>query len=101
MRLYHSGGGNAEGNQFGFNDPALDRLIERAWQEDDREARRETVLEAQRMMLDARPMLHLIASNAYDAAHAYVRDSGVAIPAVLANYHYRQWLALPVEGRPD
>jgi ABC-type transport system substrate-binding protein len=100
MRLYHSAGVGPEGNQFGFADAAIDRLIERAWGEEDRDARREIVREAQRLMVDARPMLHLIAANAYDAAHEYVRNSGVDIPGILASYHYQQWLALPVEARP-
>jgi peptide/nickel transport system substrate-binding protein len=100
LRLYHSSGGGGETNPFGFADSAIDALIERAWGEDDRDARRETVLEAQRLMIEARPMIHLIATNGYAAAHSYVGDSGLELPASLSRYHYRQWLGLPVDGRP-
>jgi hypothetical protein len=31
----------------------------------------------------------------------YVRDSGLELSGSLSRYHYRQWLALPVEGHPD
>jgi peptide/nickel transport system substrate-binding protein len=101
LRLYHSLGATGEGNQFGFGDPAIDALIERSWGQADPNARRKTLLEAQRLMLEGRPLIHLFAGSSYTAAHAYVRDSGLALAASLARYHYRQWLDLPVTGRRD
>jgi ABC-type transport system substrate-binding protein len=101
LRLYHSRGGEGAGNPFGFSSGAIDWQIEKSWAEDDRDPRRATVLEAQRLMLEARPMVHLFSGTAYAVARRYVRDSGLELPGSLARYHYRQWLALPVKGRPN
>jgi peptide/nickel transport system substrate-binding protein len=100
LRLYHSSGGGAETNPFGFGDPGIDRLIERSWREASREERRETILEAQRLMIEARALIHLFAPNEYAAAHGYVGDSGIDLPGSLARYHFRQWLGAG-EGRRD
>ncbi len=101
LRLYHSQGAEGTGNVFGFSAPAIDWLVERSWAEEDRTQRQATVLEAQRRMIEARPMLHLFSGSAYTVAREYVRDSGLDLPGSLARYAYRQWLDLPVKGRPD
>jgi peptide/nickel transport system substrate-binding protein len=101
LRLYHSAGGDGTGNRFGFNDLAIDALIERSWGEMDRAVRQDAVLRAQRQMIEARPMVHLFTGTAYTAARLYVRNSGLELPGSLSRYHYAQWLDLPVKGRPD
>jgi peptide/nickel transport system substrate-binding protein len=101
LRLYHTGGTEGTGNVFGFSSPAIDWLVERSWAEEDRETRRATVLEAQRLMVEARPMVHLFSGFAYTVAREYVRDSGLDLPGSLGRYAYRQWLDLSVEGRAD
>ena len=65
LRLYHSGGQEGGGNSFGFSDPAIDWLVERSWAEDAREQRQATVREVQRLMIEARPMVHLFSGSAY------------------------------------
>ena len=79
----------------------IDWLLERSWAEEEREQRRSTVLEVQRLMIEARPMVHLFSGSAYTVVREYVRDSGLDLPGSLARYAYRQWLDLPVDGRPD
>ena len=101
LRLYHTGGAEGIGNPFGFSAPAIDWLVEKSWAEEDREQRQSTLLEAQRLMIDARPMVHLFSGSAYTVAREYVRDSGLDLPGSLARYAYRQWLDLPVDGRSD
>jgi hypothetical protein len=96
LRLHHSGGA---GNPFGFRDAAIDAAIERTWGEEDRTARRETVLDVQRSLLEMRPQAHLFARRAYSAVRPYVRDSGLELPASLARYHYLQSLDLPARAR--
>ena len=100
-RFYHSAGITGLGNPFGFADPSIDRLVERSWGETDRDGRRESLLEAQRLMLDARPMLQLFTGTGYSSAWGYVRDRKAELPGSLEQYNYAQWLALPAEGRPD
>jgi ABC-type transport system substrate-binding protein len=100
MRFYHSAGVDATTSPFGFGDEAIDRLIERSWGETRREARRDTLLEAQRLAIEARPMVHLFAGVSYSAARNYVRDWRPNLPGSLAQYDYRQSLALPVAERP-
>jgi peptide/nickel transport system substrate-binding protein len=101
LRLYHTGGPEGGGNPFGFSAPAIDWLVEKSWAEQDRAQRQSTLLEAQRLMIEARPMVHLYSGSAYTVAREYVRDSGLGLPGSLARYAYRQWLDLPVDGRPD
>jgi peptide/nickel transport system substrate-binding protein len=101
LRLYHTQGAEGGGNAFGYSSPAIDWLVERSWAEEDREQRRATVLEAQRLMIEARPLLHLFSAPAYSVVRTYVRDHGLHLPGSLARYHYRQWLDLPADGRPD
>jgi len=99
-RLYESGGIDGSGNVFGFLDPAIDALVERSWIEADREARLETLLAAQRLMIEARPMVHLFTGVGYSSAWPYVRDRQPELIGSRAQYNYEQWLALPAEGRP-
>jgi peptide/nickel transport system substrate-binding protein len=101
LRLYHAGGAEGDGNAFGFSAPAIDWLVERSWAEEEREQRQSTVLEAQRLMIEARPMVHLFSGTGYSVAREYVRGSGLDLPGSLARYAYRQWLDLPVDGRSD
>ncbi len=99
-RLYESGGVDGSGNVFGFADPEIDALIERSWTETDRETRLETLLSAQRLMIEARPMVHLFTGTGYSSAWPYVRDRKPELVGSLAQYNYEQWLALPAEERP-
>jgi ABC-type transport system substrate-binding protein len=101
LRLYHSNGAVGGGNQFGFSDPAIDALIERSWGEMERDARRSPVLSAQRLMIAARPLLHLVSGPFYTVARSSVQDSGLELPGSLASHHYRQWLDVPDEGAAE
>jgi ABC-type transport system substrate-binding protein len=98
LRAHHSSGPTGAGNSFAFRDAAVDAQIERAWREPEREQRRVAVLEAQRLLLAARPCLPLFTGTSYTASRSYVRDGGFELPGSLARYHYRQWLA-PDEAR--
>jgi peptide/nickel transport system substrate-binding protein len=100
-RLFHSAGIDGTGNQFGFSDPDIDRLVERSWGETDRDVRRETLLSAQRAMMSARTMLQLFTGVGYAATWRYVQGRPDDLPGSLAQYAYGQWLALPFKGRPD
>lgn len=91
-RLYHSKGADGNGNSFGFSDPWIDALIERSWEQTDREERRGTLLQAQQMMLEARPMVHLFTSRSYSAAWSYVQNRKPELRGSLARYNYEQWL---------
>ena len=101
MRMLHSAGPDGTASPFGMRDEALDRLVERSWAESDRAARRDTVVEAQRRALEARPLIHLFSGVSYAAAWDYVRDWQPELPGSLAFYDTGMSLDLPVEGRPD
>lgn len=101
MRMLHSGGPDGTTSPFHFRDDALDRLVERSWGERDRATRRDTVVEAQRLALEARPLVHLFAGVSYAAAWQYVRDWRPELPGSLAFYDTAMSLDLPVIGRPD
>jgi len=96
-RFYHSRGIDGTSNMFGFADAGIDALVERSWGEDDRDQRRATLQEAQRLMLDARPMLQLFTGVGYSSAWAYVRNRDRSRLGSMAQYQYQQWLA---EGAP-
>ena len=53
--------------------------------------------DAQRLMIEDRPLIHLFSGVGYSAAHGYVRDTGFELPGSLQRAHYRQWLALPAD----
>ncbi len=91
-RMYHSGGIDGAGNMFGFSDPAIDALVERSWGQMDRGERQQTLLDAQRLMIAARPMLQLFTSSAYSTAWSYVRNRRPGIAGSMAQYNYEQWL---------
>jgi peptide/nickel transport system substrate-binding protein len=94
MRLYHSAGiDGVAGNNFGLRAPLLDSLIERAWGQAGRAQRQQDLLDAQRVVIGERPLLHLFAGNGFTAAHAYVHDLGADLPGSLARYAYRAWLS--------
>ncbi|HEY8172544.1 MAG TPA: ABC transporter substrate-binding protein [Dehalococcoidia bacterium] len=97
-RLYHSGGADGANNMFGYKDPAIDALVERSWGEADRRQRQATLLEAQRLMVAARPMVHLFSGMGYTATWGHVRGFPEETGS-LAQYAYRQWLRVPVDGR--
>jgi peptide/nickel transport system substrate-binding protein len=101
LRLYHSQGQEGTGNPFAFMSPAIDWLVEKSWAEDDRAQRQSTVRDAQRLMIEARPMVHLFSGTSYAVTQSYVRDSGLDLPGSLARYHYRQWLDRPPETSAD
>lgn len=94
-RMYHSGGIDGAGNMFGFADPAIDALIERSWGEMDRGERQQTLLDAQRLMIAARPMIQLFTSTAYSTAWSYVRNRRPGVAGSMAQYNYEQWLDVP------
>ncbi|MEX0750337.1 MAG: ABC transporter substrate-binding protein [Dehalococcoidia bacterium] len=97
-RFFYSKGIDGKANMFGFGDAAIDTRIERSWGQTG-EARRETLLDAQRLMLDARPMLQLFTGTGYTSAWNYVRNRGRAHLGSMAQYQYEQWLAPGAPGR--
>ncbi len=92
-RFYHSRGPEGTGSPFGYADGTLDALIERSWSESERAVRQRTLLEAQRMMLYARPMIQLFTSTGYSTAWKYVRNRHGELVGSAAQYNYEQWLA--------
>jgi ABC-type transport system substrate-binding protein len=91
-RFFHSLGPDATASPFGFHDAAIDALIERSWGEEDRARRRETLLEAQRLMVKARPIIGLFTNVGYSAAWKQVQNLRPGLPGSLAQYNYEQWL---------
>lgn len=94
-RFYHSRGPDGAASPFGYADGTLDSLIERSWGESDRATRQKTLLEAQRMMLTARPLIQLFTSTGYSTAWKYVRNRHGELVGSAAQYNYEQWLAPP------
>lgn len=92
-RFYHSSGPDGGGSPFAFSDGTIDRLIERSWAETDRASRQKTLLEAQRLMLFARPMIQLFTSTGYSTAWKSVRNRHPELIGSAAQYNYEQWLA--------
>ena len=91
-RMYHSGGIDATRNMFGFADPTIDMLVERSWSQAVRGERQQTLIEAQRLMIDARPMIQLFTSTEYSTAWSYVRNRHAGVTGSMAQYNYEQWL---------
>jgi peptide/nickel transport system substrate-binding protein/glutathione transport system substrate-binding protein len=91
-RMYHSAGVDGTHSPFGFGDAAIDRLLEQSWGEPDRAVRRHTLLEAQRLMLNARPMIQLFTNKAYTSSWRYVQGRKPGLTGSLAQYNYEQWL---------
>jgi peptide/nickel transport system substrate-binding protein len=98
-RFYHSAGPDGTTSPFGFRDGDIDRLVERSWGETDSARRQATLLEAQRLMLAARPMIQLFAGTGYTAAWRAVENRRPGLLGSLAQYNYEQWLTDP--SRPD
>jgi peptide/nickel transport system substrate-binding protein len=96
-RCYHSAGPDATGSPFAFADSAIDALVERAWGENDRERRRTTLLDAQQLMVQARPLVTLFAASGSLAARTYVQNWRPTLPGTLSQYNYEQW----IEGNVD
>ena len=92
LRFFHSAGPDATGSPFAFGDATIDALVERSWGEDDRARRQATVREAQRLMINARPMLQLYTTTGYQAAWRQVQNLRPGLPGSLAHYNYEQWL---------
>ncbi len=93
-RFYHSAGPDGTSSPFGFSSGDIDRLVERSWGEKDRATRQQTLLEAQKLMLTARPMIQLLTNVGYTSAWDYVRNRREGLVGSLAQYNYEQWLAL-------
>lgn len=93
LRFFHSAGPDGSGNPFAFIDGTVDTLVERSWGESDRGQRRETILEAQRIMMAGRPILQLYAGAGYSASWESVRNRRPGLPGSLAQYNYEQWIA--------
>ena len=79
---------------------AIDGLIERSWGETDRTARQKTLLEAQRLMLNARPMIQLFTGTGYSTAWTRVRNRHPELIGSAAQYNYEQWIATVAHARP-
>jgi peptide/nickel transport system substrate-binding protein len=94
-RLYHSGGPHGTGSMFGFADDAIDGLVERSWSEVERDVRRDTLREAQRLMLEARPVLPLFTGVGFTSAWRYVRNRQPELQGSMAQYHAEHWLDRP------
>jgi ABC-type transport system substrate-binding protein len=94
-RMYYSRGIDGMANMFGFGDAAIDALIERSWAEPERATRRQTLLEAQRLMLAARPLIQLFTNTAFSTAWRYVRNRRPGVAGSMAQYNYEQWLDRP------
>jgi peptide/nickel transport system substrate-binding protein len=92
-RFFHSAGPDGTASMFGFNDGAIDQLIERSWGEADRATRQNTLLDAQRLMLYARPMIQLFTSTGYTTARKSVRNRHGELLGSDAQYNYEQWIA--------
>jgi peptide/nickel transport system substrate-binding protein len=97
-RFFHSKGIDGAANMFGFADAAIDALVEQSWAETG-ETRRDTLLEAQRRMLAARPMLQLFTGTGYSSGWSYVRNRGRTHLGSMAQYEYQQWLTSEAPGR--
>ena len=91
-RMYHSGGVDGTQSPFGFADAGIDQLLEQSWSEPDRAIRRHTLLDAQRLMLDARPMIQLFTNKAYTSSWRYVQGRKPGLTGSLAQYNYEEWL---------
>lgn len=91
-RMYHSAGVDGTRSPFGFADAAIDRLLEQSWAERDRAVRRHTLLEAQRLMIRARPMIQLFTNKAYTSAWKHVQGRRPGLTGSMAQYNYEQWL---------
>ena len=100
-RMYHARGPEDTNSPFAFSDPEINALIERSWGEAAREQRRDTLLQAQRLMIERRPLVQLISPVGHTAWHDYVRDMPEGLPGSLRQFYARQWLDLPVDGRPE
>ena len=92
-RFYHSGGPDGNGSPFGFSDGAIDQLVERSWGETDSASRQKTLLDAQKLMISARPMIQLFTSTGYSTAWKNVRNRHAELVGSAAQYNYEQWLA--------
>lgn len=93
LRWYHSAGVDGTGSALGFADAGIDALVERAWGERDRDARRDIVLEAQRSMLAARPMLPLFSGIGYTTVRGHVRGTQPKLTGSAGARYTGQWLA--------
>ncbi|MBI2723716.1 MAG: ABC transporter substrate-binding protein [Chloroflexi bacterium] len=91
-RLYHSRGPDGAGSPFAFADAGIDALVERSSEELDRAARRALLLEAQRQMITARPMLQLLTNAAHTVAWGYVQGRRPELQGSAAAYDTGQWL---------
>jgi ABC-type transport system substrate-binding protein len=100
-RLYHSRGLDGTASPFGFGDATIDLLLEHSWGEADRETRRGTLLEAQRKMMAARPLISLFTNTSYQTAWRYVQGRQPRAMGAMAQYNYGQWIDATPAGRPD
>ena len=98
--MYHSAGPEGTGSPSAFADPEIDALVQRSWSESDRETRRQTLLDAQRLMIEKRPLIQLITPYGYTAWRDYVHDMPQGLPGSLAQFYVQQSLDLPVDGSP-
>lgn len=92
-RFYHSGGPGGTASMFAFADGTIDGLVERSWGETDRTARQKSLLDAQKLMLYARPMIQLFTGTGYTTARTSVRNRHPELIGSAAQYNYEQWIA--------
>ena len=94
-RWYYSLGTTDVGSWFGYGNSEIDELIVKSWGQFDREERRDTLLEAQRLMLQEHgPMLNIYTGLEYSSAWGFVKNWRPELPGTLAEYNYEYWLDL-------
>jgi peptide/nickel transport system substrate-binding protein len=92
-RYWYSLGTTEAGSWFGYANPEMDELIVKSWGQFDREERRETLLAAQRLMLQERgPMLNIYTGSTYLSAWRFVKNWRPELPGTLGEYNYELWL---------
>lgn len=99
LRWYHSAGVDGTGSALGFADAGIDGLVERAWGEPDRTARRDIVLDAQRAMVAARPMLPLFSGIGYAAVRGHVQGTRPGLTGSSGARYTGQWLTRAARRR--
>ena len=92
-RYYYSLGLTNTGSWFGYSNREIDALIEKSWGQFDREERRQTLLELQRLILQEHgPMLNILTGRTRSSAWNFVKNWRPDLPDSLQQYNYGLWL---------
>ena len=92
-RYYYSLGLTNTGGWFGYSNREVDTLIEKSWGQFDREERRQTLLELQRLILQEHgPMLNILTGRTRSSAWNFVKNWRPDLPDSLQQYNYGLWL---------